>query len=124
MNTKEFSTQDYQSCVENSKLDDLECYQKMENIITTQRREHNFYILINRNENTHSIYQLNDSALDDYSINTLNEKCKTSFFEHLNTIGVNENTFGNTIFDVNHINNYGVILTRTNKKCEIFCENT
>ena len=78
-------------------------------------KNHNFYILFNKQSNEHYIY----------NIRILNNSCLDSvFFISDKTIGITENLFNNQICDINYITNYGVIINRQNASCKFFCKNT
>ena len=75
-------------------------------------KKHSFYLLFNLDSNDHSLY----------SFKSIDRGCYSSIlFELNNTLGTSETIFGLNYMDLNHINGYGVIASRTNKNCSFFC---
>ena len=73
------------------------------------RKEHSFYVLYDLESSNHYLYQINDSD----KIN--------KFFGLQKSLGIEERLLGNNVFDLNHIEGKGVILTTLFKKCDFLC---
>ncbi len=79
------------------------------------RKRHNFYVLFNMKSNKHLIYGL-DSLKNDCS--------DSIFFSSQENIGIAEELFNDNICDINHIDNYGIIVTKGKKPCQYYCKHT
>jgi hypothetical protein len=79
--------------------------------IQNERSVHSFYILFNLNENRHYLYKPNGITRNENGV----------FWGSAQGTGILQTNFGNAIADINHVDGYGVILTRPISKCMYFC---
>jgi hypothetical protein len=79
-----------------------------ENEINNLRKLHSFYFLFDLDTNEHYLFAIRDSNNIKWNLP--------------NSIGLNANSFGPNICDINYIIGRPIILTiQTNTKCELFC---
>jgi hypothetical protein len=77
--------------------------------ISNSRKKHSFYLLFDTITNTHKLYQIN-------SDNTI------KFFNNDIEVGISETILGTNIIDINHMENKGVIISKSSKKCSSLCQ--
>jgi len=85
----------------------------------TSKREHSSYLLLNFKSYNHSLFTLHPNApiSQSWDMFKQQESCHSGF-------ALTENINGATIFDINYIENKGIILTKAGKPCTRFCDST
>lgn len=85
----------------------------------TSKREHSSYLLLNLKSHNHSLFTIHPNApiSQSWDIFKQEESCHSGF-------ALTENINGATIFDINYIENKGIILTKAGKPCRRLCDST
>ena len=83
------------------------------------KREHSSYLLLNLKSHNHSLFTIHPNApiSQSWDIFKQQESCHSGF-------ALTENINGATIFDINYIENKGIILTKAGKPCTRLCDST
>jgi len=85
----------------------------------TSKREHSSYLLLNLKSHNHSLFTIHPNApiSQSWDMFKQQESCHSGF-------ALTENINGATIFDINYIENKGIILTKARKPCTRLCDST
>ena len=85
----------------------------------TSKREHSSYLLLNLKSHNHSLFTIHPNApiSQSWDMFKQQESCHSGF-------ALTENINGATIFDINYIEDKGIILTKARKPCTRLCDST